>query len=112
MFKLKRACDDCPFRKSVRFPLRRARVAEIVKGGVAFQCHRTLWGAGCEERGLNGKGAQQCAGIMLMLHRSNQSNAIMRVGAFFGHFDPTKLVDDPDVFANIGECLSAEWWLL
>lgn len=107
MFDLKRACVTCPFRKSVQFALRFGRVVDILDQP-AFQCHKTVDYSG--DNPAPGAKPQQCAGLMLVLHRSNMPNQIMQVGQRLGHFDPSQLVDDPDVFADTFETLDASWW--
>ena len=44
-FSLKKPCTDCPFRSDKEFPLsveRKADIAESLKNGQEFVCHRTV----------------------------------------------------------------------
>lgn len=108
MFDLKRPCVNCPFRVSVAgtFLLGAERVREIVRAA-AFQCHKTVdYGQWDDPMKRQGEKPQQCAGLMALLHRAGQPNAIMQVGERTGHFDPARLVTD-DTFAGIDAAIAA-----
>lgn len=111
MFDLKRPCVNCPFRVSVAgtFLLGADRVTEIVRA-TAFQCHKTVaydqWDDPVKRQGEK---PQQCAGLMALLHRAAEPNAIMQVGERTGYFDPAGLVLD-DTFASIADAVAAHTW--
>lgn len=96
MFKLKRPCANCPFRKGCgeTFALGRQRVEEIVEG-VAFQCHKSI-----------DYKPQQCAGLMSLLHRAGKPNQIMQVAQRLAGFDASGL-DHADVYATIEDAIEA-----
>ena len=109
MFDLKQPCVNCPFRKGQGslFRLHQERITQIVKGD-AFQCHKTVeyhdesdgpfididGDAGFDEQWApitSMDKAQQCAGLMAVLHREGRPNAIMQVAERLGEFDPALL---------------------
>lgn len=81
MFDLKRPCSNCPFRKSkgALFALHPQRLVDIFDAP-AFQCHKTLEGK-----------AQQCAGLMSVLHKTQRENAIMKVARQLTNWRPENL---------------------
>lgn len=97
-FDLVRPCADCPFRNDKGgFGLRAGRVREILGGGSgrawwpspSFPCHKTIE---YRERGTHiGPTAQQCAGVMIILHREHRHNDTMQVAQRLGYWDPAKL---------------------
>jgi len=100
MFDLKRPCTTCPFRKGQTFFLPPGRLEEI-RRAEAFQCHNTVDYDHWENRKKRqGDRPQQCAGLMAVLHRSNQSNTIMQVAERLGHFDPTQLDPRKEAYSN------------
>ena len=107
MFKLKRPCKRCPFRKDMghTYLFSRDRVREIVTG-TAFQCHATVdysedW------QGQPGDTPQQCAGLMAVLHRSGRPNQIMQVAIRTGHLDPATLDPDGEAYDSIKDAMAA-----
>ena len=81
----------------------RARLEEILSS-VAFQCHKTLDGQ--EQKGVRTPRAQQCAGLMALLHRCEKPNQIMQVAERLAGFDPSK-IEAQDVYPDIESLLSA-----
>lgn len=109
MFKLMRPCANCPFRKGegekFRMPLLRLR--EIRKA-VAFQCHKTVAYDHFEDpEKRQGEHPQQCAGLMAVLHRINDTNTIMQIAWRLGELDLSKLDPDNEVYANWDDVLAA-----
>jgi hypothetical protein len=100
-FDLIRPCDNCPFRSDrPPFGLRPGHIRSILGGGdgpdhwpaKSFPCHKTVaYGAGPNGRDVIPPTAQQCAGVMIILHRENRYNDAMQLGERFGMFDPDKL---------------------
>jgi hypothetical protein len=107
LFKLKRPCSNCPFRKDKGrlFGLDRSRLIEITNG-LAFQCHKTVdYDKFDDPEGRQGDKPQQCAGLMTLLHRAGRPNAIMQVAERLGHLDPTALDPDKECYETIAEAI-------
>lgn len=96
MFNLKRPCVTCPFRKKQGqlFQLAPARLEEI-RQGLAFQCHKTVDYGGVDDEGetISGPGdrPEQCAGLMTLLHRLGEPNAIMQIAVRLNALDTQEL---------------------
>jgi hypothetical protein len=97
-FDLVRPCGDCPFRSDRLAYIRAERVREILGGGKgkkwwpasSFPCHKTIeYGEG--DRAHIPQTAQQCAGVMIILHREGRHNDAMQLGERFGMWDPSRL---------------------
>lgn len=109
MFKLKRPCSNCPFRKGQGelFQLNIDRLAGMLTGD-AFQCHKTIDYDHFEDPKLRqGEHPQQCAGIMSVLWREKQPNKIMQVAIAFGYLDPNQLDPENEAYSSIQEVLRA-----
>lgn len=116
-FDLTRPCSNCPFRSDTTpFGLRPERVRGILGGGKgnrqwwpasSFPCHRTISyrDSGCDYIGPD---AQQCAGVMIILHRENRHNDAMQLGQRFGLFDPSKLDMDAPVYRSTDEAIRGQ----
>lgn len=85
--KLTKPCSNCPFLKVGAIPLRRGRLAQIIRdherGGGEFYCHKTTHGKGSyinesDEYYGNGKEAH-CAGIDLFFYKTGRTNQMMRI---------------------------------
>lgn len=108
MFKLRRPCKSCPFKRGNgrNFGLAAARLREIFSAP-AFQCHATV-NYDCDDpRGRQGDKPQQCAGLMAILHRENRPNQIMQVGERFGALDLAKLDPGGEAYATIASAMRA-----
>jgi hypothetical protein len=108
MFDLKRPCANCPFRigQGRLFRMEPGRLAGIFQGP-AFQCHKTLLYDDDGEGVVNGPKAQQCAGLMAILHREGQASQIMQVAERFGRLDPATLDPEGEAYASIAEAMAA-----
>jgi hypothetical protein len=106
MFKLKRPCANCPFRRGQGelFALHPRRLREIVEA-VAFQCHGTVDYSG--DKPASGEKPQQCAGLMAVLWRDRQPNQIMKVAMAFRDLDPTTLDPDGEAYGSVDEAMAA-----
>lgn len=105
MFKLRRPCANCPFRRSQgwAFGLRRERLKEIV-AAPAFQCHKTV--DYDDDDPAPGERPQQCAGLMAVLHRAGRPNQIMQVAERLGHLDPDRLDPDNEAYGSLEEAFA------
>lgn len=93
MFKRKRPCDSCPFKRGMGslFRLKPDRLDEIF-AAPAFQCHKTVDYDQFEDSDKRqGKRPQQCAGLMGLLFQEGRENQIMQVAERLGAFDPRQL---------------------
>lgn len=104
MFKLKRPCKTCPFRKGQgeTFRLHPDRLAEIFEAP-AFQCHNTIDYEAEDIAGRAGDNPQQCAGLMAVLHRAGRPNQIMQVASRITPFDPARLDPDGEAYDSIAD---------
>ncbi len=100
-FDLTRPCGNCPFRSDKPFHLRPERVRGILGGARggnkwwpadSFPCHRTI--EYTDDDTIVPETAQQCAGVMAILHRENRPNTAMQLAERLGLWNPATL--DPD----------------
>lgn len=124
MFDLKQPCVNCPFRKGQGqlYRLGEKRLLEIANA-VSFQCHKTVEFY-AEEEGpfINVDGedfdeqwrpiknmdhAQQCAGLMAILHHEGRPNQIMQVAQRLGQFDPEQLDPKNEAYETLRDALAA-----
>lgn len=101
-FDLTRPCGNCPFRSDKPFHMRPDRVREILGGEhgrawwptPSFPCHKTIE-YGEDENGDEkitiSATAQQCAGVMAILHRENRPNDTMQIAERLGLWNPATL---------------------
>ena len=108
MFKLKRPCSNCPFRKGKgeQFRLHPKRLEEITKGS-AFQCHKTVDYDTEDPESRAGDKPQQCAGLMAVLLRAGRPNQIMQVAERFGELDPSEIDPDHEAYETLEEMYAA-----
>ena len=73
--RLKKVCADCPFRRDRDFlGLSQERVREIadsLRMGETFQCHKTVYGRGERE--------QLCAGALSTMEREGNPHQVVQV---------------------------------
>jgi hypothetical protein len=111
-FDLTSPCGNCPFRSDRgHFGLYPERVRGILGGGhgrehwpaASFPCHKTIdYGDGPEI----GPHAQQCAGVMIILHREGRPNDAMQIAERLGLFDPTKLDLNAPVYRSTDDAIA------
>jgi hypothetical protein len=111
MFRLKRPCVNCPFRKGQGelFQLPAGRLTEIFEAG-AFPCHKTVDYDEDEDTGEeihSMEQAQQCAGLMALLWREGRPNQIMRVAMRIEDLEPDDLDPDGKAYATFAEAREA-----
>lgn len=108
MFKRRRPCGDCPFKRGMgsRFRLMPDRLDEIFRAP-AFQCHQTVdYDNFDDPDARQGKRPQQCAGLMGLLFQEGWENQIMQVAERLGAFDPRQLKLD-DCYSSFDEARRA-----
>jgi len=92
MFKLKKVCDDCPFRSDIRPYIRPDRAEEISDALLVndgwFSCHKTTTSIGKTNRD---KGAQHCVGAILFSEKQGYANQMMRIAERFGDYDKNEI---------------------
>jgi hypothetical protein len=102
LFKLKKPCENCPFRKVGAIQLRPGRVEAIVDGLIrndqsTFHCHKTVHGPkGGGDGELTGE-ESYCTGALIYLQKIGQPNVAMRMGAGLKMFKPDDLAAQYDV---------------
>jgi hypothetical protein len=100
MFRLKRPCANCPFRKGqgAYFALNRQRLEEIRKAP-AFQCHKTV-DYSDDEGPAPGDKPQQCAGLLAVLRNSKRLNAIGQIADRLGYLNLEELDPQNEAYEN------------
>ncbi|ACD21676.1 hypothetical protein [Paraburkholderia phytofirmans] len=116
-FKLRRPCENCPFRKQGAIELAPGRLAGIIDGLVTddcstFHCHKTVHNEGTggewdDEGNYVASGQESmCAGAMVYLEKIGRPTVGMRLGRVFGIYHPDRLlasfddVIDPTTFSE------------
>lgn len=99
-FRLKRPCNNCPFRKTGGIELQPGRLDGIIRSlteddMTGFPCHKTTHGEGTDEDEdgnyiANGKEAM-CVGAMTYLHKIRQPTVAMRIAFAFGILNKERL---------------------
>lgn len=91
-FRLKKVCADCPFRADVPFyglhPERVADIAQALRDGATFHCHKTvsydLAEQHGEERSAATSQSQFCAGALATMEKGQEPNQIVRIAERLG----------------------------
>ena len=114
MFRLKKPCSNCPFRKNGAIELEPGRLDGIVENLVSddwsnFQCHKTVHnpktGGHWDDDGHyspSGKEAM-CVGAAIYLEKLGRPTVAMRLGQLLGVYDKTacmanrQLIIEPNV---------------
>ena len=97
-FDLTRPCGNCPFRSDRPFHLNPERVRGILGGdrhgqwwpAESFPCHKSIIYTDDGET-ITPDSAQQCAGVMGILHRENRPNTAMQLAERLGLWSPKSL---------------------
>ncbi len=107
MFKLKRPCGNCPFRRGQGelFRLDLERLEEIRKA-TAFQCHKTV-NYSDDGQPRSGEKPQQCVGLMAVLHRQGEPNQIMQVAERLSALKPGELDTGNEAYSSWAEVIKA-----
>ncbi|GAB6071566.1 hypothetical protein JCM30760_26640 [Thiomicrorhabdus hydrogeniphila] len=98
-FKLKKACQNCPFRKDVNMQLRPERAREIASGVIhenkTFTCHKTLSDDKIKE--------QQCVGALLAVEKAGTPNQMFQIVERLGLYNSSSINRDVEVFGSVSE---------
>jgi hypothetical protein len=114
-FDLTRPCGNCPFRNDIHFGLRPERVRGILGGGKgrdwfpapSFPCHKTIEYTD-DDGAIIPATAQQCAGVMIILHRENRHNDAMQIAERLGLWDSSKLNLTAPVYASTAAAIRGQ----
>ena len=120
-FDLTRPCGNCPFRSDKPFYLLPDRVRQILGDtregnrrwwpAESFPCHRTII-YGEDENGDTETTipptAQQCAGVMAILHRENRPNDAMQIAERLGMWNPAALDSTAPFYASTEDAVRGQ----
>jgi hypothetical protein len=113
-FDLTRPCSNCPFRSDRPFHMHAERVREILGGGerwwpaASFVCHKTIIYGDDDDMTISPT-AQQCAGVMAILHREGRPNDAMQIAERMGLWDPNKLDPTAPFYASTEDAIKGQW---
>ena len=100
--RLRKPCDNCPFRTDVdRFlhPKRYLSIARsMVDMGESFTCHKHNQFDDETGKAITNAESMSCAGGMIWLQHQKKPNTLMQVMQRFGLFNPSKLRMDSPVY--------------
>lgn len=100
LFRLKKPCANCPFRKSGAIDLRPGRLQGIIDGLLnddmsVFHCHKTTHDYGCD--GYMPDGSESyCVGALIYLHKARHPNVAMRLAYVLGIIKPDAFAESHD----------------
>lgn len=113
-FGLRGPCADCPFRSDKPFhlgPGRRQEIADGLRAGADFPCHKTIDYTAHEDegRGQRTPGTQWCGGALATIERGDEGpNQSMRIGERLGLYDPSRIDPDAPVHDGLDEWVAAD----
>lgn len=113
-FRLKKVCADCPFRSDRPFPLggqRAEEIADALKMGLSFNCHKTIvYGEDEQGRDTHGGDKQQfCAGALATIIKGGHANGVVQIAERLGLRDPDEFDHDAQpVYDNLDEWVEAK----
>lgn len=104
-FRLRKACDNCPFRKEGAAELRPGRLKGIIDSMLAndhesFQCHKTVHnprtgGEWDDDGSYQSSGDEgMCFGALAYLVKAGRLPVVARIAAMDGTIDPEKIAMD------------------
>lgn len=110
-YTLKSPCTHCPFRSDADPYLRPERaddIAQSLRDGESFYCHKTLVYDGEYDGEAVGQGtvtgrSRMCAGALITMEREDAPNQIMRIAERLGLYDRFALDMDAPVYASLAE---------
>jgi len=122
-FDLKKPCDNCPFLREPYFhlgPDRREELADSLRRGMSFSCHKTVNYDDDEFAELDddddddddddvhipSQDEQHCAGALLTMMRCSRSTNMMHIAHRIGLFDADGLYEgnmETDVYESLEE---------
>lgn len=102
MFRLRKPCSNCPFRKEGAIELRPGRLTGIIAQLLdddwsTFSCHKTTHGEHVEDEDgsyqYEACGTESmCAGAIIYLEKAGRPTVGMRLARTLGHYDPSVLL--------------------
>lgn len=109
-YKLKRPCDNCPFRSDIPAYLTPARVVEIQRSLIRgeFSCHKTNDFDDESGDAIETDRTQHCAGALILMEKLGQSSQMMRICERIGLYDHTQLEMDAPVFDSFEKMIEAQ----
>ncbi len=106
---MKQPCDNCPFRKDVKYALCREKVDGILNAIAhdgSFHCHKTVDYSRSFEGEVT-KDSKLCFGAALFLENSVRSgcrsNVAFRIGLMMQHFTLEDLRQDENIYQSFDE---------
>ena len=117
---LKRPCNNCPFRRdTLKGWLGRSRaqglIDDMINDHRSFSCHKTTVPGEEDDpetagTRVYGDKTEECAGGMILLHKTQQPNMAMRLGYVYKMFDGNELKDQHLVFDTPEEFVDHHDW--
>jgi len=109
-YTLTTPCRKCPFRSDVEpyiRPERAKEIADSLRSGANFTCHKTTVDPGDDEDGdsyrVDGPRARECAGALITMEKEGFSNQNVRIAERLGLYDPTRMNMDAPVYGSLAE---------
>jgi len=100
--KCTKPCGNCPFRRSVEFPLgaeRRSGIAESLSNDFHnFPCHKTKFAPSGAP--LPDSAERHCVGALMVLEQIGRPNILMRLARADGLYHPDNLEGWGDVYED------------
>ncbi|MEX3984295.1 hypothetical protein AB4Y45_35650 [Paraburkholderia sp. EG287A] len=111
-FKLKKPCENCPFRAdAAAIPLEPGRLQHIIErlvyqDGGTFHCHKTAYhpklkGTWESGRYVASGNESMCAGAMIYLEKISRPTVAMRIGVLTGLYDPEVMRAQMDAVVEV-----------
>lgn len=113
-FRLNKMCEDCPFRSDKSFPLgkgRRAQIADSIRDGAVFHCHKTVSYDDDGEGAIVDK-SQVCAGSLRTIQEGDEPTPdIIQIAERLGLYDPERIErSHPPVHKGLTEWVENDPW--
>lgn len=103
VFKLKRPCADCPWRKDVYRYLSPGRYKElahdVILQGRSFHCHKTVDYS--EEEGLVTETSKMCAGAMILARKAGFDLQAIQLAERLGLCPPVQLDMSAPIYDSV-----------
>jgi len=107
--KCTKPCKDCPFRRSVDFPIgveRRSEIAESLGNDFnVFPCHKSTFDK--DGAPLPDSAHRHCTGAMMVLEQCDRPNIAMRIARAEKLYNPDDLEDWGDVYESFEDFIES-----